>query len=136
MKIGFSGTQEGMTPAQKKQVTSLLGFGIEEAHHGDCIGADADFNELCIGLKIPVILHPPTDPKKRAFCSNGVINILREKAYLTRNKDIVNTCDHLIATPSGSEVLRSGTWSTIRYAKKVGKPVTVVYPNGQRECYL
>ena len=25
---------------------------------------------------------------------------------------------------------RSGTWSTIRYAKKVDKPVKIVYPDG------
>jgi len=25
----------------------------------------------------------------------------------------------------------SGTWATIRYARKVGKPVTIIYPDGE-----
>ena len=42
----------------------------------------------------------------------------------TRNKDIVNSCDILIACPENDkEVIRSGTWSTIRYAKKINKTV-------------
>ena len=38
---------------------SLLSGFIAVAHHGDCLGADAEFHELCreTGLKIHV--HPP-----------------------------------------------------------------------------
>jgi hypothetical protein len=58
----------------------------------------------------------------RSFCEST--NILKPKPFLDRNKDIVNSCDILIACPENDiEVLRSGTWSTIRYAKKINKPV-------------
>ena len=53
-----------------------------------------------------------------------------KKPYLERNKKIVNCCDILIAAPKQiNEVLRSGTWSTIRYAKKIGIEVFIILPN-------
>lgn len=37
----------------------------------------------------------------------------------------------MIATPSSKEEeLRSGTWSTVRYARKLRRPVTLIYPDG------
>ena len=50
------------------------------------------------------------------------------KPYLDRNRDIVDACEVLLATPDGPERLRSGTWSTVRYARKIGKPVEVRLP--------
>jgi len=51
--------------------------------------------------------------------------------YLVRNQDIVNECDVLVATPKeNNEVLRSGTWATIRRATKAKKPVLIVNPDG------
>lgn len=46
MRIGFTGTQNGMTKAQKSQlwnsVTDLTpsSIGGHEFRHGDCVGAD------------------------------------------------------------------------------------------------
>jgi hypothetical protein len=38
----------------------------------------------------------------------------------------------VIAAPmSSAEILRSGTWATIRYARKAGKPVLIIWPNGE-----
>jgi predicted Rossmann fold nucleotide-binding protein DprA/Smf involved in DNA uptake len=51
--------------------------------------------------------------------------------YLERNHAIVNESDFLIAAPDGPETLRSGTWATVRYARKVGKRVLVIMPNGE-----
>ena len=47
-----------------------------------------------------------------------------------QHKQIVNVCDVLIAAPSGPEKLRSGTWSTVRYARKLHKNITIVLPDG------
>lgn len=47
------------------------------------------------------------------------------KPYLERNKDIANEgIDGLIAAPSGwVEELRSGTWATVRYARKLKRTI-------------
>jgi hypothetical protein len=51
---------------------------------------------------------------------------------LERNKHIVHNCGWLIAAPKeDSETLRSGTWATIRYARKLRRPITIVFPNGE-----
>jgi len=50
---------------------------------------------------------------------------------LTRNHDIVDCTELLIACPkSMKEELRSGTWATVRYARKLERPVIIIYPNG------
>lgn len=127
MKIGFTGTQRGMTPAQQYEVAHLL-TSEDEFHHGDCVGADEQAHGLALILNIPIVRHLPWDEKKRAFCEGG--EEVKPKPYLLRNHDIVDATDMLIATPAGPETVRSGTWSTIRYASKVGKPVLVVMPDG------
>lgn len=44
---------------------------------------------------------------------------------------IAETCDRLLAFPNESwEANRSGTWTTVRYARAAGKPVTLVLPDG------
>lgn len=132
MKIGFTGTQRGMTEAQKECVRVLLAaYGLEsEFHHGDCIGADAEAHQLAWIRDIKVVIHPPKNPNKRAFCQGAWIE--REpKNYLSRNHDIVDAASVLIATPGeAEEQLRSGTWATIRYARKRGKRVMLVRPDG------
>jgi len=53
------------------------------------------------------------------------------KEPLARNRDIVNMSDILIAAPGEkAEVLRSGTWATIRYARKMSRKLLVIYPKG------
>src|SRR5690606_39175520 len=55
-------------------------------------------------------------------------------APLARNKHIGESSEVLVATPATKkEVMRSGTWSTIRYALKMERPVFVVYPDGTHE---
>jgi len=134
MKIGFTGTKDGMTPEQKKTITDFIENNyISEFHHGDCIGSDEDFHNICSNNGIDnIIIHPPIFDKHRAFCKSKTI--LEEKPYLKRNKDIVNSSDILLATPnSTNEILRSGTWSTIRYGIKNNIKVIIVYPNGISE---
>lgn len=129
IKYGFTGTRNGMSTEQKNNVIKLLQKDIDdkkkiEAHHGDCIGADKDFHNICTNLKITVIIHPPDNDKLRAFCKSD--NVRNQLPYLDRNKNIVNETNILIACPvSKDEELRSGTWMTIRYAKKINRPVLI-----------
>ena len=137
MKIGFTGTQKGMSDVQKEAFFKLINkYKPEEFHHGDCIGADSDADNIIRKLNITqihTIIHPPNSSTKRSYCSSQFIR--EPKPYLERNKDIVNETDLLIACPKGiKEELRGGTWATIRYAKKVGKKIIIIYPDGRREC--
>ena len=130
MILGFTGTHRGMIASQIQDLkTTFKVFYVTEFHHGDCIGADAEAHDIAVAHGIPIIIHPPTDARKRAFCHIGnpqlPIRQLPTKPYLTRNHDIVDASDVLFAAPHGTEILRSGTWATIRYARKQQKRVVV-----------
>lgn len=133
--IGFTGTRYGMTIDQRRTVCELLTRdGITEVHHGDCVGADADFHQLANGWRHHIVIHPPTDEKLRAFCDGTDVVHHVAKPYLDRNRDIVDACDQLIATPKedGEPFGKGGgTWYTIRYAREIGKRVAIVYPDGE-----
>ena len=126
MKVGFTGTQTGMTPGQINALgEELKKHTISEFHHGDCIGADAQAHEIASSLGVTVVIHPPENPAKRAF-KNGTLR--NPKPYLDRNHDIVDEADILIVAPSSNqEKLRSGTWATCRYARKTGTKFIVLW---------
>ena len=136
MRIGFTGTRTGMTVAQvvavvnRLQLIAALRHEVLIVHHGDCMGADEQFHKLVFS-HLPdarIVLHPPTNNALRAFCSGGC-TVLTPRGYLLRNKDIVHASDIVLAAPATQhEVLRSGTWATIRYARKYGKECVVFPP--------
>lgn len=157
--IGMTGTRRGMTEAQKKTFTKLLKSyqrrafqrSIEEGcprwqdappcilHHGDCVGADEEAHKIARSLGFHVVIHPPEYEKHRAWCApyyeseyGDKIKVREEKDYITRNHDIVDECDTMIGVPGeDKEILRSGTWSTIRYSQKQEKVLVVVVPDGK-----
>jgi len=133
MKVGFTGTRQGMSPAQRKAVRQLLAQlrdKIEECHHGDCLGADEDFHLTARSFKLFMVLHPPTNPRWRAF--QDFDEVRPPTDYLERNKAMIKEVDRLIACPSTQdEQVRSGTWATIRYARKKGILVTIIRPDGR-----
>lgn len=137
MKMGITGTRNGATTAQSVVLISVL-FEMEpeEVHHGNCVGVDDLFVTLARDLVDDVIIvsHPPKDAKLESRFQSDIV--LPRQDYLDRNKSIVDSVDYMVGVPSGSrEALRSGTWATIRYAKKVGRPLMVVYPDGSKEFY-
>lgn len=131
MIVGFTGTQRGMTEPQWATFWRLL---CERApgvfHEGDCIGADAQAARGARVAGFYIVGHPPINSSKRAFFQ---ADALREPLpYLDRNKRIVNESEEMIATPGEfEEQLRSGTWSTVRYARRVKRPVWVILPDGR-----
>lgn len=131
MNIGFTGTQKGITKAQKQEILLLLDSHADIIHHGDCIGADAACHRAAGILNICIIIHPPKNMSKRAFCE-GYKEIREPEDYLVRNQHIVNETNGLIATPGEyTEQLRSGTWSTIRKGRKRNNyPIWIVFPDG------
>lgn len=137
MKIGFTGAHQGMTDEQLHSFKHLfssciLGEDENEFHHGLCIGADAEAHDVAVEAEVWVVGHPPSDPKGRVY--RKCEELLPEKDYLRRNKDIVDATEVLIATPyESANVLRSGPWSTVRYALKKNKPTYIILPNGEIE---
>jgi hypothetical protein len=130
--IGFTGTRRGMTDHQYEGVHRLLSKGgIGFANHGDCLGADAQFHHICYELGIPVVIHPPADPKQRAFCEGAVV-VEDPLPYLERDRVIVMRSALLIATPAESDRPRStrgkGTWYTIDFAKQTGCDTLIIPP--------
>jgi len=125
MKLGVTATRDGMSDEQKQDFHDFLIWeDVGELHHGDCVGGDADAHEIAMEVGgIYIVVHPPTDPKHRAFCEGHEIR--PEKPYLERNKDIVDETEQLFAAPRDRHVeeRRSGTWHTIRYARRHDKYV-------------
>jgi hypothetical protein len=101
--------------------------------HGDCIGADTEFHNLCVEYrelnpekKLLIHIYPPNIRTMRAF--NQADLLMSEEPYLKRNLNIIKNSSVLIACPTDkhTEVLRSGTWSTIRQAKKHGLQIYIL----------
>lgn len=123
-----------MQPAQAETIIRVL-----DAHsslvvlHGDCIGADTDFHNLCVAYRsahpekyIKIHVYPPINPQLRGF--NVADKTLELNHYLERNKAIVLNSDFLIACPvdKNKAEVRSGTWSTVRQARRHGIPVRIL----------
>ncbi len=134
--VGFTGTRQGMNERQQNAVALLLdALEVDAVAHGDCVGADDQFDALATERGIKVLVYPPNIPNKRAF-----VNLTRryynrrefpEQSYKDRNQAIVNCCDVLIACPLKSapeDDPMSGTWSTVRKAQKAKKPVVIIRP--------
>jgi hypothetical protein len=131
-RVWFTGTREGMTLRQMDTLQDLLArlrATHDVFHHGDCIGADAQAHEIAKALGYRTEAHPSNIPGMRAFCNADVVH--PEKAPLDRNRDMVDIGDTGVGAPHGPEEQRSGTWSTVRYARKVGRPVVIVWPDGR-----
>jgi hypothetical protein len=138
MKIGFTGTQRGMTAHQKARLVTILTALWPEAdelkwefHHGDCVGADFEAATIAKQLGFWIVGWPPEIATKRAYFKSDETH--DPAPYLERNRFIVNATERLIAAPKeNEEVLRSGTWATIRHARKMSRPIDIVWPRLER----
>jgi hypothetical protein len=132
--LGITGTQRGCTVAQRDVLAATLKLytmWFSVLHHGDCVGVDAEACHLAM-RDYYLWSHPCNLYRKRAYIDSGMVE--DEKAPLDRNWDIVLACSTLIACPGEmTEQLRSGTWATIRYARKAGKTIVFIYPDGSTE---
>ena len=133
-QFGIPGTQDGMTLQQELTARRFIDWLSQQysvLHHGDCIGADEEFHYLVRKYtKWRVITHPCTITKKRAYCAADMS--YGPKSPLDRNHDIANSIGMLLVFPKGyTEELRSGTWATVRYARKRNIPIWIIYPDGE-----
>jgi hypothetical protein len=119
MKVGVTGSRHARPDEICLKFRELLiAWAATEVHHGDCLGWDKQAHEIAADLGLRTVAHPPSNPSLRAYCD--ATEVRDPLPYLDRNKQIVLSCDKLVAAPEGPEKTRSGTWSTVRFAKNVG----------------
>jgi predicted Rossmann fold nucleotide-binding protein DprA/Smf involved in DNA uptake len=130
--VGFTGTRHGMTSTQASAVArELVAMWSDGAvfHHGDCAGADEHAHDIALAAGYRIVIHPSTH-RLRAYCT-GSAAVRPSYAPLVRNRHIAAESDVLVAAPLTDERKRhSGTWYTVDYAEKLGKPVVLVLPDG------
>lgn len=140
--IGFTGSQHEMSRRAKTTTNKILLEIYEKSkpvtgpicfHHGDCIGSDLFASGLAKNIGYLVHAHPSFLEKKRGFSEHNDV-IHGPKSPLERNEDIVNICQIIVATPhTYNEIIRSGTWTTIRRARKQGREICTIFPDGSEK---
>jgi hypothetical protein len=135
--VGFTGTREGMTVLQSAGVLQLLkgmwDGGLRKARHGMCVGADEDFHRLARSVGFYMIGHPGTRPDGQCFTRAAITCQEKRESFpfVARDRHIVQECLVLIACPRGyAEEQRSGTWATVRWARKKNRHLYIVQPDG------
>lgn len=137
MVIGFTGTRQGMTDQQRRALKQILeGLVPDVLAHGGAVGADDQADLLASELGVPRVVYPsdmpaervPYDALQRRGGSSVVIRV-PPMPPLERNRHIAFAADLLLAAPhEHREILRSGTWATVRAARRLGRPVVVLEP--------
>ena len=137
-KISITGTRtiDSITQLQLTNFRQLMieyrDKGYTHLNHGDCQGADEIAHEIAIELGLEIVIYPPEKTEYRANCKGANVAIHSEASYRNRNQAIVNNGHVLLALPkSNFEQLRSGTWMTVRMARKVNLPMMICYPDGR-----
>jgi len=142
ISIGFTGTgQRPLTQVQRESLQQFLKtcweLGWNTFHHGDCEHADAEAHDIAYAIGYNIVIHPPLNEYKRAFkgfismttVAAARVTILPAKEFIPRDHDIVDAVGRMFACPKERfEVIRSGTWATVRYARKQHVPVEIIYP--------
>lgn len=137
---GFTASRFGPTKAQFAWFASIMvSVNMVGFHHGGCIGGDAAAHRIAMDYfdganDQPITVHPPEDQTRMdGLCKleGPLVRVRPPKPFLLRNRDIVDETVLLFALPDGPERLRSGTWSTIRYARRLGRPLALCWPDGE-----
>lgn len=135
--IVFTGTRSGMKPEQKNSVKNWLKqLRPHLVIHGDCIGADAEFHDIVRELFTADECKIAAYPVLGTLCASkheDADEVIVCKKHIERNRKMVDRgyqgSGVLIAvSPTTFELQRSGTWSTIRYARNMGMDMFISYP--------
>lgn len=134
MIVGFSGTRLGTRPAQTEAIARLI-YHMRPTRfvHGGAPGADMIAHRIAESIHTPEIEIHPSDQRSPAVWSGmgSHCTIYPALPPLDRNKVLVRRIWGLLACPrSDVEELRSGTWSTVRYARAWGVPIYIIQQDG------
>jgi hypothetical protein len=121
VRVGFTGTREGMSRDQARQLRWLLDA-LLDSHLAD--------GEFHYGTHATVALLADGEAAQIA-AELGVKALVPHHAFhgqeLARNRRMVAQIDLLVAAPlTDAEEQRSGTWATVRYARERGIPVVML----------
>ncbi len=137
MNVGFTGTRELLAEPQYQALLAvLIELEPDELHQGCCVNGD-EAATVIASFELPrrpwIVAHPPTDTKLVSAASLMFSDEKRKPLpYLARNRAIVDATSILVACPKGPEEMQgSGTWATIRYARRLGRATKIIWPNGQ-----
>ena len=137
--VGVTATRRGLTDPQLVTATDVLRLryelGAHTLHHGACVGGDERLAEVAFQLGYTLEAWPAELPARyvseRALALSHVVH--DQQPPLERNHDIVDhASDCLVVCPGDRvEKLRSGTWATVRYARRrPSLPRLVCWPDG------
>ena len=144
--VAFTGTRQGLTPAQTRTLDLLVGeFATlgrtlypQLAHsvvglHGMCQGGDATFDRICKQHRVWTEGYPGKgwrgdSPWRDQNVKPDLVHL--PELYLDRDHIMVDRCQWLIAGPDQEEYPRSGTWTTVRYARKQDRYRGIIMPDG------
>lgn len=141
MKIGFTGSRNGINDSQHENLVIIMKFEIEptRATHGDCVGADKQFFDIANSLGIETESRPGESKRFQSQSATAAFRAFTDsdlkhapEPYYDRNRKIVEGCDILLACPA-SRNEKGGTWYTIKHAIKIGRPVIIIHADGKLE---
>lgn len=140
IRLGFTGTREGMNEKQQEAFLKFIESfkdEIEFVSHGDCEGADLQFDIICHEFGLRRRLYPSTS-KTRCFSERerplNCFVMQDPKPPFERNGDIIEPCNLLVACSRlQEEELRSGTWMTVRLARRKGLQTIIFWPDGSMQ---
>lgn len=141
MRLGVTGTREGASELQKLWLADVFDqLTIHALHHGACVGVDELAHVYAMERQIPIVVHPPTNPKlvaKLCLTPHTSVTVLPAKPYLHRDRDICATTKGLLALPKEDKepppLAQGGTWFTVNYMLRLNKMVILCYPDGRIE---
>lgn len=136
--VGFTGTRKRVLPLQRfglrRLLRCLFGMGHRRFVHGCCKGADWIATEIAYEMGYVIEGYPSNlrnfvDVRSIAACDW----IHMPRPPLDRNALIIHPAHVVVGVPATEEEeVRSGTWATIRLARKAAKPLVLVYPDGSQ----
>ena len=134
-EIGVTGTRTDITAFQRENLMFILSVIPSAVHYGDCSGADYEAFQLCKGLGLWTVCHPPDQPFYRMFTKADETR--GEKGFLARDLDIVTESKLLVVVPRQNvqpvSNKGSGTWTTHGYARQQHKTRIILWPDNRVE---